>query len=241
MAENNTWLSAAGHSQVDFFINASDQILIDRRRSIKLLLDIFSYHFNQSRKLRLLDVGCGNGIITKNIRQYYPQHEYHLLDGSGAMLDEARKLLDGIHCTFIQSTFEDFITQESDDQQYDFIFSSMALHHLDWHGKSGMYAKLFRLLNPGGLFLNNDVVLPVSERSEAWQFQMWRDWMNENLRNQGNETGLYDGLPDSYKQKAENKPSDLCRQLELLRTIGYRNADCFYKYGIFALFGGTKS
>ena len=43
-----------------------------------------------------------------------------------------------------------------------------------------------------------------------------------------------------YKKKLENKPSGLVEQLRLLEDIGFRDVDCFYKYGIFALFGGTK-
>ena len=27
---------------------------------------------------------------------------------------------------------------------------------------------------------------------------------------------------------------------DVLRKCGFRNVDCFYKYGIFAMFGGTK-
>jgi len=239
MDGNNNWLSPGGHEQIDFYMRSSDVILIERRRCIKLLLDIFTYHFDGIQGLRILDLGCGDGILTKNIRKYYPRHEYHLLDGSETMLGEAKKSL-GDGCTFIHSSFEHFIREESDDRQYDCIVSSMALHHLDWNGKSGMYGRIFRLLKGNGLFLNIDTVLPPSERSETWQFQMWRDWINETLENMGEETGRHDNLPAAYKRKPENKPSDLCRQLDLLRTIGFRDVDCYYKYGVFAFFGGTK-
>jgi hypothetical protein len=32
----------------------------------------------------------------------------------------------------------------------------------------------------------------------------------------------------------------LVPQLNALRSIGFENVDCFYKYGIFAMFGGSK-
>lgn len=239
MDGNNNWLLPDGHEQIDFYIRSSDVILIERYRCIKLLLDIFNYHFESNRKLRLLDIGCGDGIVTKNIQKCHPQHEFHVLDGSAAMLDEARKSL-GDTCAYIHRSFEDFIREETHDQQYDFIFSSLALHHLDWNEKSGMYAKAFRLLRQEGLFLNIDTVLPPSERSEAWQFMMWRDWINETLEEMGKETGRHDNLPAEYKRKPENKPSDLFRQIDLLRANGFRDVDCYYKYGVFALYGGTK-
>jgi tRNA (cmo5U34)-methyltransferase len=69
---------------------------------------------------------------------------------------------------------------------------------------------------------------------------MWRDWINETHAKMGQETGRHDNLPAAYKHKPGNKPNDLCRQLDLLRAIVFRDVDCFYKYGIFALFGDTK-
>jgi hypothetical protein len=48
-------------------------------------------------------------------------------------------------------------------------------------------------------------------------------------------------LPDVYRLKAENKPSGLLEQLAALQAVGFRDVDCHFKHGIFALFGGTKS
>lgn len=71
---------------------------------------------------------------------------------------------------------------------------------------------------------------------------MWRDWMNETLVQKGfqDDAGKYDGIPHVYKYKPENKPSGLFEQMQLLTRIGFRDVDCFFKYGIFGMFGGTK-
>jgi hypothetical protein len=92
----------------------------------------------------------------------------------------------------------------------------------------------------GGALLVADVVKPTSERSERWQFAMWQDWMNERLAEIGGEVGVHDDLPGAAMAKPENKPSGLIDQLELLQRVGFRDVDCYYKYGVFALFGGTK-
>jgi tRNA (cmo5U34)-methyltransferase len=98
------------------------------------------------------------------------------------------------------------------------------------------------VLCKNGLFLNFDVVLPTSEVSEKIQFQMWVDWINETLQknNLTAEVGKFNDLPNIYKSKEENKPSDLFDQLDLLTKAGYKDVDCFFKYSIFALFGGRK-
>lgn len=51
---------------------------------------------------------------------------------------------------------------------------------------------------------------------------------------------MIEDVPFGYKMKVENKPSNLFDQIEMLNKIGFRDVDCFYKYGIFLVFGGTK-
>ena len=71
---------------------------------------------------------------------------------------------------------------------------------------------------------------------------MWTDWVNETLFKSGfkDDIGKYDGIPTAYKAARENKPSTLSDQLDLLLKIGFQDVDCFFKNGIFSVFGGTK-
>jgi tRNA (cmo5U34)-methyltransferase len=235
---SNTWLT--GPAQANDYLSTADVIIVERRRTMKLLADIFRYHFGDKTGLRVLDLGGGDGVITEYLRERYPTNTFTLLDGSADMLEKARRRLAGKDIIFIQQTFEAYLDAPPEDQAYDFVFSSNAVHHLDFLDKSRLYAKLFRELAFGGAFVNIDVVKAASERSERWQFAMWEDWMNERLAQAGGEVGAHDGLPEVAKAKPENKPSGLFEQMELLRQIGFRDVDCFYKYGVFAMFGGTK-
>ena len=236
----NTWLS--GNAQAEEYVSSADVIIVERERTTKLLLDLFGYHFGGAAGLRVLDLGCGDGALMERLRERHPGHAYVLMDGSRAMLDKARQRLPGDDVTFVRQTFEEYVDRAPEDQVYDCVFSSNAIHHLDWLGKGRMFAHVYRELEHGGLFVNIDPVQPSSERSERWQFHMWVDWVNETLRRRGREddVGTYDDLPATYKAKPENKPSSLPDQLELLRRIGFRDVDCIYKYGIFAMFAGVK-
>jgi tRNA (cmo5U34)-methyltransferase len=235
---SNTWLT--GTAQANTYVSTADVIIVERRRTMKLLADIFRYHFGEQTGLRVLDLGGGDGVITEYLRERYPDNTFTLLDGAADMLEKARQRLGDQDVVFIQQTFEEYLDAPPEDQKYDFIFSSNAIHHLDFLSKSRLYAKLFRELAFGGAFVNIDVVKAASERSERWQFAMWEDWMDGRLAQIGGEVGTHAGLPQAAKAKPENKPSGLFEQLELLRQIGFRDVDCFYKYGVFAMFGGTK-
>ena len=235
---SNTWLT--GPAQADDYVATADAIIVERRRTMKLLADILRYHFDTPTGLQVLDLGGGDGVITEYLHERCPDNTFTLLDGSADMLEKAQQRLAGKGIVFVQQAFEEYLDAPPEDQKYDFVFSSNAIHHLDWMGKSRIYAKLFHELTFGGAFVNIDVVKAASERSEHWQFAMWEDWMNERLARTGGEVGTYDGLPEVAKAKPENKPSGLFEQLALLRQIGFRDVDCFYKYGVFAMFGGTK-
>ncbi len=240
--KTNLWLADAGKQQREFYTNSADVIILERQRGIKLLLDIFSYHFADPDGLKILDLGCGDGFITEYLYKSHPQNDFYLIDGSEEMISKAQERLKYQRMTFIKESFEDYIMLSDAVEKYNFVFSSMAIHHLDINQKSRLYSKLYQELCDNGLFINFDVVLPSSKKSEEWQFYMWRDWMNETLRNSGleSEVGKYDNLPDIYKSKEENQPSSLFDQLDLLIKIGFKDVDCFFKYGIFALFGGIK-
>jgi tRNA (cmo5U34)-methyltransferase len=235
---SNTWL--AGPDQANTYLSHADVVIVERKLTTRLLGDILGYHFGSRKGLQVLDLGGGDGIITEYLQGRYPGHTFSLLDGSAEMLQRARERLAGKEVTFAQQTFEEYVEEPPGDQTYDLVFSCNALHHLDLLWKSRVFAKVYRELRFGGAFLVVDVVKPASERSERWQFAMWEDWMNERLAQIGGAVGTHDGLPEMAKAKPENKPSGLLEQLDLLARVGFRDVDCYYKHGVFALFGGTK-
>ena len=242
MDRSNTWLHEGGVWQAELYTSSADVILPERHRIIRLVSDILRYQFGRCTGLSILDLGCGDGVIAERIHARFPQNTFYLLDGSSAMLEKARQRLGKDGFCFEQQTFEAYIEADVEDHRYDACLSVNAIHHLSFPDKARLYAKLYRELRHGGLLLVSDPVQPASERSESWQFDMWRDWMNEALEAMGrqDEVGRYDGLPFEYKSKPENKASGLLEQLRLLQEIGFRDVDCFWKYGIFAVFGGTK-
>ncbi|MFC1737288.1 class I SAM-dependent methyltransferase, partial [Candidatus Hydrogenedentota bacterium] len=210
--------------------------------TIKILADLFSYHFEVPEGLSLLDLGCGDGILSTHINDRYPGNQFHLIDGSQEMIEKANEKLRGNHVSFACQTFEDYIGVPAVMSSYDFVYSANAIHHLDLAGKRQLYTKVYQEMRPSGLFVNIDPVLPASKRAETLQFRMWTDWINENLTQlgMGEKVGAYDGLPEGYKQAEENKPSGLADQLQALEEAGFNDVDCLFKYGIFAVFGGTK-
>jgi tRNA (cmo5U34)-methyltransferase len=224
------------------YLQYADLLVVERKRILTILERLFAYHFPLRRGLTMLELGCGDGFITESIRSKHPDNTFYLMDGSDFMIEKARERLKGNGLIFQTETFRKYLDRSLDEAKYDFVYSANAIHHLDSSDKKRLYSRVFRELRPGGLFINSDPVTPSSHRSEQYQFRLWTDWMREVVeeRSLRIESDLIESVPSVYKKKPENKPDGLIEQLQMLQEIGFRDIDCFYKYSIFALFGGTK-
>ena len=65
--------------------------IIERRRLVKILYDLYRYRFGNKKGLVLLDIGCGDGILSRYIQSRCPENTFYLLDGSYKMLVEAKQ------------------------------------------------------------------------------------------------------------------------------------------------------
>ena len=229
---------------VNFYTDSANLIVLERQRSIRILIEIAAFHFPSLTGLHFLELGCGEGLITKLIHDKAPNNNFYLVDASEEMLSRAKANLSGSKSdiSFRHLTFEDYSGSQSEDGKFDMVFSANAIHHLDFTQKIALFTKIYKELKHGGLFMNIDVVHPSSAHSEEIQFELWRNWMNETLEKngKGSDVGKYDDIPSLYKNNLEDRPSGLWDQLQSLSECGFRDVDCFYKYGIFAVYGATK-
>ena len=190
---------------------------------------------------KILDLGCGDGIITHELLQVDGSIEATLVDGSGDMLKNARERLKGFHNSdFIKASFQDILDKKVTLREFDFVVSSLAIHHLSLEEKRTLLRAIYDHLNVDGYFLNIDVILAPTETLEQWYLSLWRDWITERktmLAIAGNDK---DDVIQRYKDNKDNRPDTLDEQLSALTSIGFRDVDCYYKYGIFAMFGGKK-
>lgn len=67
---------------------------------------------------------------------------------------------------------------------------------------------------------------------------LWHQWIN-NHPNQEISRQLLD-IPQKYKSNTDNIPDTLDSQIQALTQIGFKEVDCYFKHGIFYLFGGFK-
>ena len=220
----------------------ADVFIVERRRMLAILQSFYVHFVKDGKGKATLDLGCGDGIVTAVIADADRTISPTLVDGSTDMLKKASERLSGLKNTrYIRSSFQEMLREDSVGGVYDFIASSLAIHHLTLDEKKALFRYAYGHLKPGGYFVNVDVVLAPNEQLEQWYLSLWRNWIYERTRAAGLEGEQFQGVVDGYKDNKDNKPDTLDSQLDALRSAGFKDVDCYYKNGIFTLFGGRRA
>jgi ubiquinone/menaquinone biosynthesis C-methylase UbiE len=103
----------------------------------------------------LLDVGSGTGRLTAMCRAALPNVRIVGVDPAPSMVEQATEKFaaDG-NATFTDGVVEDL--SQFPDGSFDVVISSFALHHLELDTYKPAAEELFRVLRPGGRFINAD-------------------------------------------------------------------------------------
>lgn len=226
------------------YLERADIYIIDRREMFGVVSSLFG-HFRGGRKnARVLDLGCGDGVLTGELLKTDDSLSATLIDGNEGMLKKAGERLKAYgKLRYVKASFQDILRGDIDPDPggYDFCVSSMAIHHLDMAEKASLFRYIMEHLKPGGRFVNVDVVLPPSEELEGWYFAVWKKWLGRMMDRFKVSDESPEDLISRYKDPSSlNRPDTLEDQLSALRQAGFSEADCYFKNGIFVVFGGKR-
>jgi tRNA (cmo5U34)-methyltransferase len=172
---------------------------------------------------RVLDLGTGDGRLLSLVLPSLVRHEHPAqavaLDFSPAMLEAAGKRFAGESSVSV-------VAHNLDDPlpalgKFDAVISSFAIHHLVHERKRALYAEIYALLIPGGVFCNLEHVASPTPRLHY-----------EFLERIGFTVETED---------PSNKLLDVETQLGWLREIGFVDVDCGWKWRELALLAGVRS
>jgi SAM-dependent methyltransferase len=195
---------------------------------------------------RVLDIGCGDGILGRALLERFPQAHGTFLDLSPAMVaaagDKLRALADRV--VVVQGDFGQpgWVDLVQACGPFDVVVSGYAIHHQADERKQALYAEIYDLLAPHGLLLNME---HVSSRS-PWAEQAFNDMMIDSLWDYHQRQGAALTREDVARQFVQrddwsaNILAPLDDQCQWLREIGYVDVDCFFKAFELAIFGGRK-
>ena len=196
---------------------------------------------------QVADLGCGDGTIAHAILTHYPEAQVTAIDFSEPMLEQAQQRLQpfGSRVKLVQadlytSDWQTAISAASGD--FDAVLSGYCIHHLPDDRKQTLYREIFHLLRSGGGFLNIEHVASASPWVEALfndtlvdAIYQWHQTQDPVLsREEVGKRFVY------REDKKANILAPVEVQCDWLRTIGFQQVDCFFKFFELAVFGGIR-
>lgn len=170
---------------------------------------------------RILDLGAGDGRLLALLHLDRPESRGVATDASPTMLDAARARFAGdAMVDVVEHDLDASLSALGEAGSFDAVVSCFAIHHCSHARKRALYAEVFDLLEPGGVFYNLEhVASPTPELHEAFFVAMGMTLADEDQSNQ---------------------LLDVETQVAWLREIGFAQVDCFWKWRELAVLGGVK-
>ena len=224
----NLW-SSSSHA-TDYLGRAAS--IPHRDEGESTLLEFIPAQIGHAKIGRILDLGTGDGRLLALVKSHLAARdeaqnaafdaqkpEAVAVDFSPAMLEAARKRFAGdSSVTLISHNLDNPLPALG---KCDAVISSFAIHHLVHDRKRTLYAEIYALLNPSGVFCNLEHVASPTPRLHEEFLQL---------------LGI---TPET--EDPSNKLLDLETQLRWLREIGFIAVDCHWKWRELALIVGRKA
>jgi ubiquinone/menaquinone biosynthesis C-methylase UbiE len=194
----------------------------------------------------IMDLGCGSGVLARSIVTQHPKAQVTLVDFSDPMLAAARELWAGhlpaprfVTADLASAAWVDRLTPGA---AFDAIVSGYAIHHLTDARKRALYAEIFALLAPDGMFINVEHVASATSWIESLSDALIIDSLYAFHARQGS-AHTRDQIAHEFvhrPDKAANILAPVDTQCDWLRSCGFVDVDCYFKVFELAVFGGRK-
>lgn len=192
---------------------------------------------------RFLEVGCEQGMLSSALLDEYPNAQGWLVDLSQDLLAAARqRLREHRRAEFIKADFARpaWTAAIAAGAPFDAIVSALSIHVLPDPRKRELYAEIFALLKPDGIFINIEHVASATR----WTESVLDDYMIDAIFGEAIKAAPGSTRAavarDYYAHAGTTALAPLEVQCDWLREIGFENVDCYLKVSELALFGGQR-
>jgi tRNA (cmo5U34)-methyltransferase len=183
----------------------------------------------RDRDYNVLDLGCGNRVLSELVLSKLPQAHVVGFDLTEDMLKACDKKLSKYSGRY-ELKQGNFLSDPI-GSQYDIILAGLTLHHLTRSQREQFYKTLFDSLHEGGLLICRDIIIDEDENVRRDHYALWKEFMKSQDEDQ-----------DSWDSKHMEKdhPVTLSNHFEWLRNAGFTKAACHWRFYNFAITTAQK-
>jgi tRNA (cmo5U34)-methyltransferase len=196
----------------------------------------------------VLDLCCGEGLLTQAILERFPAYHVHAFDGSDVMLARVQQRCSSYSQRLHTQRFQlEDTSWRNVSYPVRAVVSSLSVHHLDDAQKWQLFRDIRRMLAPGGVFMLADILQPVTPLGVQVAAKMWDDEVRRRaMELDGHLEGYQHFLDEQWNSFTLPEPdpfdkmSPLFTQLKWLEEVGFTDIDVYWMKAGQAIFGGQK-
>jgi tRNA (cmo5U34)-methyltransferase len=180
---------------------------------------------------RVLELGCGTGILTEQILERSPCAEITGIDLSPDMLRIAseKPALRGVH--FIAGDLRDAWPAGP----YDAVVTSLCIHHVSAAERATVVKRAYKALSPGGRFVCGDVFRGESD----WEEEIFMEHWLRGMKKAGMSDEVISGMTSARNERLpELRTVSWFRNI--LRETGFSQVMAPFTAGFVGLVVGFK-
>lgn len=177
----------------------------------------------------ILDLGAGTGLLSSYLRAAFPDAHLSLVDGAGAMLDQARALLGPEDTSYHEADLRDPLPEGP----FDAVVSALAIHHLGDDDKRALMVRITKVLRTGGVFVNAEQVAGSSPSFS----HLYAEWHKANARTAGSDDAEWSAAVD---RMSHDQCVSVETQIAWLTEAGFAEVDCLFKDHRFAVITAVR-
>lgn len=218
-------------------------LIVPERRELLSIISRLATE-NMPEKPKILDLGCGYGDVTAVILQQKPQASALLMDISDDMIRLSRdRFRNNPDIRIIRHDLNEDLPAATPEREFDSVVSCLALHHIGFEKRVGLYRGIRELLKPGGLFVNGDQFKCESPGIDRWEFDSWIKGIVDRMRDKQGIQRSFDEVKNTQLEicrRMEDKPGTVWDMHNDMREAGFSSVDCIWKYQNFAILVAVK-
>jgi len=179
--------------------------------------------------LRVLDLGCGNGVLSELVLDKLPNAFVVGFDLTPRMLEVYENNLSKYRGRY-ELMLGDY-RFDSIGSHYDIILAGLTLQHLTWGERKDFYNLIYSILNHNGSFILNDIIIDEDWDTRRLQYSNWMSFIASNGED-----------PEFWLDKHMTKdyPVTLEDHFLWLEQAGFSKMDCYWRFHNFAITMAVK-